>query len=332
MSDEPGPRCSIVIPVHNNALLTRQCLDTLLEQLGGRADVEIIVVDDGSTDATQAVLAGYGGRIQGLTQTVNSGFAHACTAGAALAGGEHLVFLNNDTIPLPGWLDALVGYAEQHPAAAIIGSKLLYPDDTVEHAGVVILQNRVPEHIYSGFPADHPAVNVSRRFQVVTGACMLVRRLVFEQVGGFDTVFVNGFEDVDLCLRVGALGHEVHYCHTSVLYHLAAVSREHRPLDDADNGRIFSERWRERLVPDDLQYYLADGLLTLTYRQRLVQFTISPLLGYVAGDEQQRLLGQQLSRRGRQVSDLVRENTRLNLRLREAEAALRGEAGREGWQ
>src|SRR5262249_53269406 len=106
------PRCSIIIPVHGKAALTRQCLEVLLSPPYERTTYEIIVVDDASPDETAQVLADYSGRIRVVTHTVNQGFARTCNDGAAAAGGEYLVFLNNDTIPQPGWLDALVRYRE----------------------------------------------------------------------------------------------------------------------------------------------------------------------------------------------------------------------------
>src|SRR5262245_35673773 len=259
------PRCSIIIPVFNKASLTRQCLDALLGRAPEADDGEVVVVDDGSTDATPRLLAGYGSRVRVVTHPRNVGFATACNDGAAAASGEYLVFLNNDTIPQAGWLDALAGYADRHPRAAVVGSKLLYPNDTIQHAGVVICRDRYPRHIYAGFPADHPVVNKSRRFQVVTAACALLRREPFEQAGGFDPAFRTGNEDVDLCLRLGGLGCEVHYCHESVLYHLESVSEGRFKHVDA-NTRLYRERWAERVRPDDLQYYLEDGLLDVHYQ------------------------------------------------------------------
>lgn len=253
-------RCSIVIPVHNKAALTRQCLDAIYEHPSD-VDHEVLVVDDASTDETAEMLAGYGDAVRHVRLERNSGFAIACNTGADAAQGEYLVFLNNDTIAQPGWLDTLAGYANR-TAAAVVGSKLLFPDGTVQHAGVAFGFQGDPLHLYAGCPADHPAVNKSRRFQSVTAACMLVRRDAFEQADGFDTGFHNDLEDVDLCLRLGQLGHEVHYCHESVLYHLESASRGQsgRPKHSA---RVYRERWGRCVRHDELLYYLEDGLLDL---------------------------------------------------------------------
>lgn len=142
------PRCSIIIPVHNHAALTRQCISALLRMPAVTTDTEIVVVDDASTDLTPEVLREFGGSIRVVTHTTNAGFAVSCNDGAAAAAGEFLIFLNNDTIPLSGWLDALVIYADAHPQAAAVGSKLLYPNDTIQHAGVTINQEGWPFHIY----------------------------------------------------------------------------------------------------------------------------------------------------------------------------------------
>ncbi len=313
-------RCSLIIPVHNRASLTRQCLDALLGNPPVGLSWEIIVVDDASTDLTPEILAGYGDRIAAVRLEENAGFAAACNRGAAVASGAYFLFLNNDTLPKDGWLDSLVRHADRHPEGAVFGAKLLFPNGTVQHAGAVICQDRFPRHIYSGFPADHPAVNRSRRFQVVTGACMLVRREPFLEVRGFDTGFVNGYEDSDLCLRLGERGYEVHYCHEAVLYHLESASREGRTADFDLVTRLYLERWGDRVRPDDLQYYVEDGLLRLSYWESYpVRMEVSPLLAVVEGSgrdpEADRLLGT----RARQVYELMKETLRLKVRAEEAE-------------
>jgi GT2 family glycosyltransferase len=304
-------RTSVIIPVFNQAGLTQQCLRTLVAQ----GIQQIIVVDDGSTDGTQQILSQFQEQIQVVRHAENLGFAAACNHGAAAASGEYLVFLNNDTVPAPGWLLALETYADGQPQASIIGSKLLYPDQTVQHAGVVICQDRYPRHIYAGFPADHPAVGKSRRFQIVTGACMLVRRLAFDEARGFDPAFRNGFEDVDLCLRLGANGHHVHYCAESLLHHYESVSPGRFKLAGA-NVSLYRERWLNRVQPDDLQYYLEDGLIRMNYEGRYpFGIEVSPMLACLDGDLRQVETEQRLKELGRSFAELSRENTRLRVDL-----------------
>jgi len=316
------PDCSIIIPVYNKASLTRQCLDTLFACAEASA-FEVIVVNDASTDSTAELLAGYGDRIRVLSHAGNSGFANSCNDGARAAFGKYLVFLNNDTIPLKGWLDKLVAYAEGHPAATVVGAKMLYPNDTVQHAGVVICQDYGCRHIYAGFPANHPAVNKSRRFQVVTAGCALFRREAFEQAGGFDPAFSNGHEDVDLCLRLGEMGCEIHYCHESVLYHLESISTdavtEYEKCARRNFG-LFKSRWVNRAQPDDIRYYIEDGLLGVSYNQLYpLEVRLSPALGLLTGAGCERERDRLLNSRARQVYQLLRETVRLNVRVKEAE-------------
>jgi GT2 family glycosyltransferase len=316
--DARGPKCSIIIPVYNNSALTRNCLDSL-PMASGRSDYEVIVVDDASTDETQEMLRGYGDGIRIVTHRVNSGFAVSCNDGVTVATGEYLIFLNNDTISKPGWLDELVKYAESHREAAIVGAKLLFPNDTIQHAGLVICEDREPRHIYEGFPADHPAVNQSRAYRVVTGACFLIRRREFDDAKGFDTGFRNGYEDVDLCLRLGELGREVHYCHESVLYHLEAVSRDVEAEETA-NRTLYRSRWAERVRPDEFDYYVRDGLLNIEYRPHYpVGMSISPLLAVRNEAAVASQTDEMLQYRSRQVLSLLKENIRLNLRVQQAE-------------
>jgi GT2 family glycosyltransferase len=307
--------CSIVIPVHGRAGLTRQCIDAILAEPPA-AGFEVIVVDDASPDDTAAVLAAYKDTIRVVARDENGGFARACNDGAAATRGEHLVFLNNDTIPTAGWLDALVAVADGEPRAAVVGSKLLFPNDTIQHAGVVVCQDGRPRHIYAGFPADHPAVDKPRQFQAVTAASMLVRREAFEHAGGFDEAFRNSLEDADLCLRIGALGHEVRYCPTSVVYHLESASRGRRSQEIQAAGQLFRERWDGKVERDDLRMYVDDGLLRIRYRDLYpLRFELAPELAVAAGLEP----GSFIETQSRQVADLLRETVRLTAHVADIE-------------
>jgi len=302
-------RVSIIIPVFNQAALTERCLQAAV----GSGEFEVVVVDDASSDATASVLESVSPLVKVVRHSENQGFGVSCNDGAAVASGDYLVFLNNDTIPQPGWLQALVAHADGHPHAAIVGSKLLYPDRTIQHAGVVICQDRYPRHIYTGFPADHEAVNKSRRFQIVTAACMLVRRKAFAQANGFDRGFRNGFEDVDLCLRLGDLGHEIHYCAESVVQHLESVSAG-RFKADRENVALYRERWFGRVHPDDVTYYLADRLLEFTYEGSFpLGLDVSPRLAVLEDCVRESQTERLLADYSRQIADLRRENSQLSL-------------------
>jgi GT2 family glycosyltransferase len=312
--------CSIVIPVHNRAGLTRQCLETLLGS-PETAEVEIVVVDDCSTDSTAQVLAAYGDRVQVVRHEQNTGFGISCNDGAAAASGEWLVFLNNDTIPQPGWLDALLAYAAPRDKLGLVGSKLLFPNDTIQHAGVVFSRRKHPCHVYAGFPARHSAVNKSRQFQVVTAACALIRRELFQDSGCFESAFVNGYEDVDLCFRLRRHGWEIHYCHESVLYHLESATRD--ALLDPQNFQLFLDRWSEFVEHDDFRYYVDDRLIEISYWEQFpALMSVSPFLAVLERDRRnatERLLAD----RSRQAFEALKENTRLSIELLEAEERAR---------
>ncbi|MBS1892423.1 MAG: glycosyltransferase family 2 protein [Actinobacteria bacterium] len=312
-------RASVIVPVHGRAGLTARCLEALLPTMP--VDCEAIVVDDASPDGTAALLAGYGERIRVVSLARNVGFGAACNAGAAAADGKALVFLNNDTEPRPGWLEAMLAHAEQHPAAAIVGAKLVFPNGAVQHAGVVFGQGGYPHNLYAGFAEDRPEVERSRPLQAVTGACMLVRRAAFEALGGFDRGYLNSLEDIDLCLRAGARGEEVRYCHEAVVVHLESASRG-RSDRFAQSVDLYRERWRDAVRRDDLSVYLEDGLIEVEYAATYpLRLSVSPLLAAIddgRAAERERLL----ETYARQVGDLLAEVMRLTALAASAPPAL----------
>lgn len=322
------PRCAVVIPTFNGLHLLTTCLESLFAHPPQRCEMEVVLVDDASSDGTVERFSDHESGLKLLSHVANRGFAISCNDGAAAAGDvDYLVFLNNDTVPLPGWLDALVDEAEGDPEVGAVGSKLLYPDGTVQHAGVFIGQDKWPRHLYAGFPGDHAAVERSRQVAAATAACLLVRRESFEALGGFDTAYVNGYEDVDLCLRLTEeRGEKVRYCARSVLYHLESVTRwsDERSAGIEHNSKVFSQRWHDRIEPDDLPHYLADGLIRVEYGTIYpLSLWVSPLLAAVHGETgPEDRLERLLTARTDQVFELQAERIRAALDHRRAEIDL----------
>jgi hypothetical protein len=155
----------------------------------------------------------------------------------------------------------------------------------------------------------------------VTAACALFRRGPWQELGGLDTAFLNGWEDVDYCLRAGEAGHEIHYCAESVVYHFESASRSLVSDGELANQELFKGRWRHKVEPDDYRYFSQDGLLTAQYAARYpIQLSVSPLLAGVTVGENDRLADKLLYERARQVMILLRNNIVLNVRVQEAEA------------
>ncbi|MBI4644325.1 MAG: glycosyltransferase [Deltaproteobacteria bacterium] len=251
---------SIIIPVFNNLSLTRQCLESIWDNTD--FPHEIIVVDNGSSDGTRDYLnlLEAAGEVRVIANCTNLGFARASNQGAQAAKGEYLVFLNNDTIVQRGWLRELVACARKDKKTGAVGAKLLYPDDTVQHAGVTFNKDtKFPHHIYRNYDRDHPAVNKEREFQAVTGACMLIRKDLFMAVGAFDEAYRNGLEDVDLCFKLRDQGHKIVYNPRAVVYHLESKTPG-RHDREKENSRRFNEKWSDKIIGDDHKYHQEDDI------------------------------------------------------------------------
>jgi GT2 family glycosyltransferase/glycosyltransferase involved in cell wall biosynthesis len=312
--------CSVIIPVPDKARLTRQRLARWCDGSLERIDAEIIVVDDGAAGTGHQHLASDGDRIRVVRHATSSGPVSARNDGAAAASGRYLIFLSPDIVSQRGWLDALVNYAESHPRVAAVGGKLLFPDGTTQHAGVVIDRTGMPRPLYTGFPADHPAVNKSRRFQAVSGTGMLIRRMLFDQLGGFDPTLPSGYEDVDLCLRLAERGWEVHYCHESVLHHIGSISQATALQQPERNVETFRSRWAHRVRPDDIGYFVADGLIQVEYRAFYpICLSVAPELARAGGEDGDPQAYRLLEVRTQKVLELLKDNVRLNQRIQEVE-------------
>ncbi len=218
------PEVSIIIPVHNKFSTTYDCLDSIVKALPDRS-FEIIIADDCSDDETMLAALVFAGGVRIVRNATNLGFVRTCNAGAQLARGRFLFFLNNDTLVKPGWLDELVQTFEQVPNVGIAGSKLLFPDGRLQEAGGIIWRLGDGWNWGRGRDPNAPAFSFLRDADWVSGAALMIERTLFNELGGFDEYYAPAYyEDTDLAFRVRALGKRVVVLPASEIVHLEGVS------------------------------------------------------------------------------------------------------------
>lgn len=226
------PMVSIVVPTRDKVELLRRCIESILALTDYR-NYEILVVDNGSTDAAAlAYLADLRGhdrvRVLGYNEPFN--FSRINNFAVREASGSVLGLLNNDTVVIsPDWLTEMVSWAAL-PDVGCVGAKLYYADDTVQHAGVVIGVGDVAGHAHRRFPRDHEGycqrLKVVQNLSAVTAACLVVRKDVYEKVGGLNERDLTiAYNDVDFCLRIRAAGYLNVWTPFAELYHLESLSR-----------------------------------------------------------------------------------------------------------
>jgi GT2 family glycosyltransferase len=235
------PHLSIVIPVYGNWWLTARCLREL-DRLRGEsaASFETIVVDNASSDETPDSIAAFGW-VRHLRHETNRNFAGACNAGARASEAAVTLFLNNDAYPLGDALTPLVRAFDRNDLA-IAGGALFFEDGATQAAGLVPLRNGHWHYFCRNLPANLEAVTRPRDALAVSGAAMAVRTNWFVQNGGFDESFVNGFEDVDLCMRAREQQRLIGYVADARFAHYEAASAG-RFEREAENERRFYHRW-----------------------------------------------------------------------------------------
>ena len=234
---------SIIIPTKDLADTLDVCLKSIFSKTT-YPNYEVIVIDNGSTEAKTFKCFEYWQqqqpeRFKCYTYDVPFNYSQINNYAVEKAEGDYLLFLNNDTeVITSDWIEAMVEQAQRESIGAV-GSLLLYPDDTVQHAGVVLGIGGVAGHSHKNFPATVPGyisqLISTNNYSAVTAACLMCRRDVFDEVGGFETKLAIAFNDVDLCLKIVSLGYRNVYLPHVVLYHYESKSRgyENTPAKQA---------------------------------------------------------------------------------------------------
>ena len=247
---------SILITVHNQWLFTRACLNSILETtLRDGICCELILADDVSSDETLRAAELYPGLKVVRTEN-NVGFLRNCNNAARHARGRYILFLNNDTVVLPGWLAHLCRTLEEDDGVAIAGSKLLYPDGLIQEAGAVLFNDGTAWAVGRGYARRTPVFNIERETDYVSGASIMVRRSFWDAVGGFDERYDNAYcEDCDLAMTARSRGMRVVYQPASEVVHFEHQSyAEQAPSHDAtlqrENTQRLLQKWHDILQRD----------------------------------------------------------------------------------
>ena len=213
----------------------------------------MIVVDDASGDPGVELLRDVAGlRLE--INPANLGFLKTCNRAAQLARGEYLFFLNNDTLVCEGWLEPLLAVFDTFPDAGLVGSKLLFPDGTLQEAGGIVWSDGSAWNYGRSDDPDKPEYNYVREADYISGCAILVPRALWDELGGFDELFAPAYcEDSDLAFRVRAAGRKVYYCPFSAIVHLEGSTQGTDVTSgikayQVENTKKLYERWRETLV------------------------------------------------------------------------------------
>jgi len=250
------PSISLVIVLYGKRAVTERGLSSLEQALDGKLgrDVELVLVDNASPDDTGELLDAWEDRATVIRNQVNLNFAGGCNVGARAAAGGVLVFLNNDMEFLPGAIEAVAATAGQDGVGAA-GARLLFPDGTIQHAGVLWVANQqgpaMPQHVFHHEAGDLPAAEAVLELDAVTAACLAIRRELFLELGGFDERYRNGLEDMDLCLRVRSRGLRIVYRGDIWMIHHESLTRGVDNSASAHNDALFQARWGQLCGSDD---------------------------------------------------------------------------------
>ncbi|MHA1539601.1 MAG: glycosyltransferase [Alphaproteobacteria bacterium] len=229
---EKSPKISVIIPTKDRVDLLQKAVEGLLEKTDYQ-NIELLIVDNGSKeDATKTYLKEIqkNKNVRVLSYNKIFNFSAINNFAAREAKGKILCFMNNDVQPLHAdWLENMLREALR-PEIGVVGTKLYYPDGTLQHAGVLLTEEGVASHLFKHFPQENAGyfarTKMNQNFSAITGACMMMRKKVFEEVGGFDEKNLKvAFNDVDFCLRTREKGYLVTFTPYAGLYHMESATR-----------------------------------------------------------------------------------------------------------
>lgn len=257
----PVPLISIIIPTRDNTTFLAKCVQSIREKTT-YPSYEIIIVDNQSRDAKTLQYLGEleaRGELRVLRYEAPFNYSAINNFAVAHAKGELLALVNDDIeVISPDWLEEMAGYAIQ-PETGAVGAMLFYPNDTIQHAGTILGLHGVAGHVFPGqprgYPGDYERCLTAQNLTAVTAACMVLRRVIYEEAGGLDEALPIACNDVDLCLRLVQKGYQNVWTPHAELYHHESVSRGYddtqaRQERAAVETAMMWQRWEGRLLED----------------------------------------------------------------------------------
>ena len=246
-----SPLVSIIIPIYGQIDYTLQCLFSIASNQP-QAAFEVIIIDDCSPDNSVEVLTNVKS-IRLIRNAENQGFIRSCNTGASVAQGEYLYFLNNDTEVTSGWLDELLRTFQEFPGTGLAGSKLIYPDGRLQEAGGIIWQDGSAWNFGHSQDPLLPIYNYAREVDYCSGASIMVPKVLFEELGGFDEQYLPAYcEDSDLALKIRDQGYRVIYQPLSTVIHYEGITSgtdtsQGIKAYQIENTKKLYDRWKNRL-------------------------------------------------------------------------------------
>lgn len=248
------PLVSIIIPTKDAPHHLERCLNSLFN-ISTYPNFEVVVVDNETTDP-RAIKLMQEYPVKRLLFPHPFHYSRANNLGAQYAQGDYLIFLNNDTeIVAQNWIQNLLYYAEQ-PSIGAAGALLLYPDHTVQHAGVVMGIRGTADHVMRGFPAETDgyagSLACAREVSAVTAACMMLTSQDFQAVGGFSEHYFHHYQDIDLCMKLVHLGKRNIFVPKATLIHYESVTR--KEYYDLVDRYLLLDQWQDYIESGDPFY------------------------------------------------------------------------------
>ncbi len=245
------PKVAVIIPTRGKLAFVRQCLKSLIASGADKtARLEVVIIEQGGAES-RAIADGYmaaGKAVAWMKGEDDWSYSKLNNAAAATTSSDYVLLLNNDTICKRGFLGHMLQAAQEHPDVGIVGAKLLLQDDRIQHIGVVFQSTGLPYHLAYGKPDDGSIATAGRDdyYDAVTFACALIRREVWDSLGGLDEAYHFNYEDIDFCLRAREAGYRSFLAHRAVLKHLEGQSGEYRSTEKHSirrNLQILRDRW-----------------------------------------------------------------------------------------